>query len=101
MEEYQNPSTANHKHIAWNKGKLIGPKPPLSPKHVWSIRTKLQDLEDADEVYVHLERTFARIADGVRERPEAHSGGEIRQRHTRLKLEFSWKRERHSGVIVN
>src|SRR6476660_8025588 len=42
MEEYQNSGTANHKHIAWNKGKLIGPKPPLSPKHVWSIRTKLQ-----------------------------------------------------------
>jgi integrase len=28
----------------WNKGKLIGPKPPLHPKHVWSIRTKLQAL---------------------------------------------------------
>src|SRR5437762_3793652 len=26
----------------WNKGKLIGSKPPLRPKHVWSIRTKLQ-----------------------------------------------------------
>jgi integrase len=26
----------------WNKGKLIGPKPPLRSKHVWSIRTKLQ-----------------------------------------------------------
>jgi len=26
----------------WNKGKLIGAKPPLSPRHVWSIRTKLQ-----------------------------------------------------------
>ena len=26
----------------WNKGKLIGPKPPLRPSHVWSIRTKLQ-----------------------------------------------------------
>jgi hypothetical protein len=25
----------------WNKGKLIGAK-PLRPKHVWSIRTKLQ-----------------------------------------------------------
>ena len=25
----------------WNKGKLIGPKPPLRPKHVWSIRTRL------------------------------------------------------------
>jgi hypothetical protein len=26
----------------WNKGKLTGAKPPLQPKHVWSIRTKLQ-----------------------------------------------------------
>jgi integrase len=26
----------------WNKGKLIGAKPPLRTKHVWSIRTKLQ-----------------------------------------------------------
>jgi len=30
------------KRIPWNKGKLIGAKPPLRPKHVWSIRTKLQ-----------------------------------------------------------
>src|SRR5215475_8423723 len=27
---------------AWNKGKLTGPKPPLRPGHVWSIRAKLQ-----------------------------------------------------------
>jgi integrase len=26
----------------WNKGKLIGQKPPLRPKHVWAIRTRLQ-----------------------------------------------------------
>jgi integrase len=26
----------------WNKGKLVGPKPPLQPKHVWAIRTRLQ-----------------------------------------------------------
>jgi integrase len=29
------------KRIPWNKGKLTGAKPPLRPKHVWSIRTKL------------------------------------------------------------
>jgi integrase len=29
-------------HVPWNKGKLLGAKPPLHPKHVWSIRTKLQ-----------------------------------------------------------
>ncbi len=26
----------------WNKGKLIGAKPPLRQGHVWSIRTRLQ-----------------------------------------------------------
>lgn len=26
----------------WNKGKLIGQKPPLHPEHVWAIGTKLQ-----------------------------------------------------------
>ena len=26
----------------WNKGKMVGAKPPLRPSHVWSIRTKLQ-----------------------------------------------------------
>src|SRR5437763_11610369 len=30
------------KRTPWNKGKLIGAKPPLRPKYVWSIRTKLQ-----------------------------------------------------------
>ena len=24
----------------WNKGKLIGARPPLRQKHVWAIRTK-------------------------------------------------------------
>jgi integrase len=38
------PSTipALSKHAPWNKGKVVGAKPPLRPKHVWSIRTKLQ-----------------------------------------------------------
>jgi len=27
-------------HIPWNKGKIVGAKPPLPPKHVWSIRTR-------------------------------------------------------------
>jgi integrase len=34
------PQTSRRK--PWNKGKLIGAKPPLRPKHVWSTRTKLQ-----------------------------------------------------------
>src|SRR5262249_55555616 len=30
------------KRTPWNKGKLIGAKAPLRPKHVWCIRTRLQ-----------------------------------------------------------
>ena len=26
----------------WNKGAFVGPKPPLKPKQVWSIRLTLQ-----------------------------------------------------------
>src|ERR1043166_974834 len=37
-----NPSQRAPKRVPWNKGKLTGSKPPLRPKHVWSIRTKLQ-----------------------------------------------------------
>jgi hypothetical protein len=38
------PSTSGNfcKRVPWNKGKIVGAKPPLRPKHVWSIRTKLQ-----------------------------------------------------------
>lgn len=39
MEGYQ--ATAS-KRGPWNKAKVTGAKPPLRPKHVWSIRTKLQ-----------------------------------------------------------
>lgn len=30
-----------NQHMPWNKGKLIGQKPPLHLKHVWAIRTTL------------------------------------------------------------
>ena len=35
-------ATPQPRRVPWNKGKLTGAKPPLRPKHVWSIRTKLQ-----------------------------------------------------------
>ena len=31
------------KRAPWNKGRLIGAKPPLRQKHVWAIRTMLQN----------------------------------------------------------
>jgi hypothetical protein len=42
MLDHENHIPIAPKRQPWNKGKLIGPKPPLRPKHVWSIRTKLQ-----------------------------------------------------------
>jgi integrase len=41
MQDQVNATPAP-KQVPWNKGKLTGAKPPLRPKHVWSIRTKLQ-----------------------------------------------------------
>jgi hypothetical protein len=40
MPDNENWSPAN-KRTPWNKGKLVGARPPLRPKHVWSIRTRL------------------------------------------------------------
>jgi integrase len=41
MHEIENPAAAPNR-VPWNKGKLIGPRPPLRQKHVWAIRTRLQ-----------------------------------------------------------
>jgi integrase len=42
MQDQENATPTIRKRVPWNKGKLTGAKPPLRPKHVWSIRTKLQ-----------------------------------------------------------
>jgi hypothetical protein len=34
---------AINKHESWNKGKLVGQKPPLKPKDIWAIRIHLQN----------------------------------------------------------
>jgi len=41
MQVHEGSIQSAPKRTSWNKGKLIGAKPPLWPKHVWSIRTKL------------------------------------------------------------
>jgi hypothetical protein len=35
-------SPTSPRRTPWNKGKLIGAKPPLRIKHVWAIRSTLQ-----------------------------------------------------------
>ncbi len=38
------------RHTPWNKGKIIGAKQPLQPKHVWLIRARLQGAGQARDL---------------------------------------------------
>jgi integrase len=42
MQTTNEPTIGPNQRRPWNKGKFIGPKPPLQPRHVWAIRTRLQ-----------------------------------------------------------
>jgi hypothetical protein len=42
MQDQANALPARPDRVPWNTGKVTGAKSPLRPKHVWSIRTKLQ-----------------------------------------------------------
>jgi hypothetical protein len=30
-----------HQRPAWNTRRIVGPKPPLKPRHIWTIRIRL------------------------------------------------------------
>jgi transposase-like protein len=68
MEIQAQTTASTPRREPWNKGKLIGQKPPLRPKHVWSIRTRLRAFYDFPaEHWKHLrttnpiESTFATV----------------------------------------
>ena len=42
MEDRVNLNSTTCEQAPWNKGKLVGSKPPLRPRHVWAIRRRLQ-----------------------------------------------------------
>jgi integrase len=55
MHDSENLVPLASKRVTWNKGKLIGPRPPLRQKHVWAIRTKLQiELQTRDLAMFNL-----------------------------------------------
>ena len=55
MHEDANLSIPTPKRVPWNKGKLIGAKPPLRQKHVWAIRSMLQnELNKRDQAMFNL-----------------------------------------------
>ena len=50
MHDAENSTTPAARRVPWNKGKFTGAKPPLKPKHVWAIRTVLQDDRQARDL---------------------------------------------------
>ena len=50
MHDTDQSATPRTKRAPWNKGKLTGAKPPLRPKHVWAIRTMLQNDRQARDL---------------------------------------------------
>jgi hypothetical protein len=45
-----------------NRGKLIGPKPPLKPKEIWSIRVRLQVAQRTRDLALLIWRSTASCA---------------------------------------
>jgi hypothetical protein len=61
--EVFNPVTAQK--TPWNKGKLVGQKPPLRLKEIWAIRIRLQLAKRAREpvaAWINLITSFASTA---------------------------------------
>lgn len=42
--------TENPLHVPWNKGKIVGQKPPLKLKEIWAIRVRLELAKDCREL---------------------------------------------------
>ncbi len=42
MDDNQQGKGPSASHVPWNKGKLIGQKPPLKREEIWVIRIRLQ-----------------------------------------------------------
>ena len=73
METVNEISVVTPRRRPWNKGKLIGPKPPLQPKHVWAIRTRLQlarRTRDLALFNLAIDSKLRGVRPGEREGPE-------------------------------
>jgi hypothetical protein len=43
---------SNQHREPWNKGKLIGHKPPLKPKDIWAVRIQLQNADKVRDLAI-------------------------------------------------
>ena len=69
----------------WNSGRLIGPKPPLKPKHIWAIRQQLKTAHRVRDLAMFNTAIDAKLrgCDLVKLRlSDVAHGGQVRQRAT-------------------
>src|SRR3981081_533582 len=69
----------------WNKGLLIGQKKPLEPKHVWSIRVRLEIARSWRDLVIFNQTMYSKLraCDPVRLRlDDICSGAKVRHRAT-------------------
>ncbi len=95
------------KQRPWNKGKLIGPKPPLQPRHVWAIRTRLQlDGRNRDLALFNLAidsklracDVVSLKVDGVAPHGYAIERATVRQRKTGRPVKFEITEQTRSAI---
>ena len=65
-------------HNPWNKGRLIGPKPPLTLREIWTIRIRLQLAKRARDLALFNLAIDSKLRDcdlvKLQVRDVAHSG---------------------------
>ena len=86
------------KRVPWNKGKLTGAKPPLRPKHVWAIRTKLRSKAEFAASRCSIWRSTASFVAAMSWRCRGDQGR--RCRRGRIHADRATVRQKRSGRPV-
>ncbi|TVQ31635.1 MAG: integrase, partial [Geminicoccaceae bacterium] len=50
MTDATTHTTVHTPHVPWNKGRLIGQRPPLKVREVWAVRSRLQQRRSARDL---------------------------------------------------
>ena len=71
------------KRPAWNKGRIVGQKRPLLPKHVWAIRVRLEIAENTRDLALFNMAVDSKLrgCDLVRMKvADVYSAGQMKER---------------------
>src|SRR5688572_142996 len=97
------PARPVHRCRPWNKGLLVGQKKPLEPKHVWSIRIRLEIARSKRDLAIFNLAIDSKLrgCDLVKLRLEdICSGTNARRRATKRRLDdrFSLRSQSSRGI---